>query len=240
MAITGSIEPLGAHWDYFIGGVPPLSFFDIQCGEIDALVETSDDEQGVNIVAQLAIIGLVAYFEGFLRALFSALVNICPTLLENLAAARPDLAIPLCDMMGVEEPLLARLGFLVGSPRTTNSAFRDLLGVTPFSKDETERFQELLRIRNLVVHYGGIHTTKYEASTSRIQPGGHRLFADSVPVTKPAVLEWSGFLSSLAVKTNTAARDAVTKYLSRRNPCVSKGGRKAIDLLAERLSRSRT
>lgn len=246
MAITGSIEPPGAQWDYFIGGVPPLSWFDIQCGEINALIATSEDEEGVNIVAQLAVIGLVAYFEGFFRALFSALINICPTLLENLAAARPDLTIPVRDVIAVDEPLRARLGFLLGSqldfssPRATNAAFRDLVGVSPFSKDETERFQELLRIRNSMVHYGGVHTTKYEASTARGRPEGPRLFADSIAVTKPVVLEWSTFLSSIAVKTNTAIWEALTKYLSERNPYVSQGGRKAIDLLSERLAQRHT
>ena len=242
MTVVGSIEPGGSEWNYFLGGVPPLSYFDIECHEIEAIIKAdAEPEEGLGFASALGLIGLVAYFEGFWRALFSAAINICPPILEHFVEARPEFAVPLRDLIHAQSPAAPYIGFIVGerldfgSAKAVNGAFVNLLRVSPFTKSDASDFDRLSRIRNVLVHYGGVETLKYTGADHERLKLERRLFYDSVSVKKTDALLWSSFLKRVAVKASRATYDALGEYIVARQLEATVGARKARDLLVERL-----
>ena len=51
--------------------------------------------------------------------------------------------------------------FDFGSARAINGIFLDLIGISPFSKAEASKYDQLLNDRNLLVHHAGIYTVRY-------------------------------------------------------------------------------
>jgi hypothetical protein len=80
---------------------------------------------------------------------------------------RPELAIGLKDLFLLDFDISGKIGFLIaeqfdfGTAKIINNLFRDLLLITPFSKEDIEQYNELLSQRNLLVHHGGVFTMKY-------------------------------------------------------------------------------
>ena len=75
--------------DYYIAGVPALSYFEMQVEGLMEIAASSDVEAGdLDALAEICFIGLAAYFEAFCKAELAAAVNICPRLLEEFTRKR--------------------------------------------------------------------------------------------------------------------------------------------------------
>lgn len=114
-------------------------------------------------LVEVCFIGLAAYFEAFCKNQFAAIINICPQTLNTFTLRRDNTTVRLTHLIKISGEIEHRLGALVaeeydfGSSRTINSLYFDLLGITPFSKDEEGQYSEFLNDRNLLVHHGGLH-----------------------------------------------------------------------------------
>ncbi|MGP8049604.1 MAG: hypothetical protein ACLPYB_03245 [Desulfobaccales bacterium] len=56
--------------DYFVGGLPAAILFKMSLDDINTLINKSEDDKeayGLNAVAEICLIGLVSYFEGFCK-----------------------------------------------------------------------------------------------------------------------------------------------------------------------------
>jgi hypothetical protein len=198
--------------EFFTGGVPPKVIFQMDLDDMRTIaargVEASKaNERSRDRTAELCLVGAVAYFEAFFKNQFAAVGNICPALLRTFAKKRDEAAVRLSDLLRIPGLLESRLGSVLseqydfGSPRTVNSLFLDLLGVSPFSKDEAKRFDTLLVQRNLIVHYGGIYTYKYHRQNLSDRPVQETAHWHFLTIANEEFVTWAEFLESMAGKT---------------------------------------
>lgn len=211
------------YYEYFTGCVPNGSIFWMNVKQLREIVEKVDDEdvdEGLGTIVEVCFIGLIAYFEAFFKDHFASLINICPQLLLGLKRnSGIDTNIDIVDLLALDDSIMHKLGFLLvehydfGNAKRINSFYHGLLSITPFSKDEIARYDQLLRDRNLLVHQGGIFTMKYIRQEFQIQADKPRAFQDSLIVTRRKFFETALFLEGIANKTSNAAKSAVANFI---------------------------
>jgi hypothetical protein len=223
--------------DFFAGAVPPLAILDV---EIFNLRFVSDKMEGGvrNPAPEVCLIALVAYFEGFCKNHFAALLNICPRLLRDFHARGRPVEVNACHLLDLDGSILEKIGFLIadrfdfGTAQTINALYLDLLKVTPFSKNEAKRFGEILDDRNALVHHGGIVGLRYPRERFiRRETGRNRLFLDSLDVTKDQFETAADFLFGVARKTAAATKSALITYVSDNQIQLFSSAGKALDML---------
>lgn len=223
--------------DYYIAGVPALSYFEMQVEGLMEIAASSDVEAGdLDALAEICFIGLAAYFEAFCKAELAA-VNICPRLLEEFTRKR-DCSFTLSELLHVAGARHHIGGVLsehydFGSARAVNGLFLDLLGISPFSKHEERVYSEFLNDRNLVVHHGGVYTLKYAAEkfrgSAKMQKAAPHW--QSLVVGKADVLKWAKFLLEIAKKTSKATHNAVNDFVRDKKIKIGSERAKALKLL---------
>jgi len=224
------MTPLGpegceAYAEVFVGKLPPFWLLDWQVQSLFSVVELPrvqvEHEQGGHLyidvlrhAKEVALIGTVGYFEAFCKHQFAALVNIHPALLEAFAANRPQAVLRLSEIASLFQRFDTEIGFVVaeqndfGSARMINALFRDLLGVTPLSHDEGDRFDRILNMRHLLVHHAGIYTRAYARGTATSQSGGEP-FRDKVEVPVEELHEMTEFVMRMAIKISVTTVEAL-------------------------------
>ncbi len=222
----------------FAGGVPAGVIFKIHLDDLRTLIEKSEETEGIpNAEAEVCLIGLVAYFEAFCRDHFASLINICPELVRQLKEKGRDVSVSAADLLEFDQCSPHRLGFLLaerydfGTPKSINSLYQDLLLVTPFSKEEGARYGDLLRDRNLLVHYGGIYTTKYPTQRFTKRSIKGQIFFDSLIVNRATFLSAASFLEEIAQKTLNATYDKLATFIQENAIAQSKDQKKALEML---------
>ena len=131
------------------------------------------------------------------------------------------------------------LGFLIaeeydfGSARSVNGLFQDLLNITPFSKKEAPKYSEFLNDRNLLVHHGGVYTTKYKAQRPFRKRARAEIYFDSLVIKKSDVNNWSDFLLGVAAKMGESASKALMNYAGPKRIEHDLERKKAIEALAD-------
>lgn len=198
-------------------------------------------EEGLNPIAEICLIGLLAYFEAFCKNHFASLINICPSLIENLKRRGREVTIDASHILAFECFTTNCLGFLIaerydfGTAKSINTHYLDLLNRTPMSVDEAARFDRLVDDRNLLVHHGGVYTARY-AGQRFVKQGIHgRVFYDSLVITEAAFLTAADFLEAIATKTTESTREALLQFLQEQGLECSAETHKAIDTLIWRL-----
>jgi len=204
----------------FPGGVPAGEYFRILVDDLIEVVLENDEAERRNKVAPLALIGLIAYFEAFCKDLFASLINIAPDYIAALKDKGQDVNIDASAVLKHGIDPKHQLGFLLsekydfGTAKAINSLYGALLGITPFSKDESARFSALLHDRNLLVHHGGTYTARYlESKTPPDVPERFRVFMDSLVISSKRVSEDARFLKDLARKMIRASIDVLQRGL---------------------------
>lgn len=230
------IVPETLHYlDYFAGGVPAGTIFFSQVQSLREAVRAQGEPAEISeTVVEVCLIGLVGYFEAFVKDHFASLINICPSLLQNLKAKNRPLDVDALEI--ALDPLSSsRLGFLVaerydfGSARAINSLYGDLVARSLFSADEANRFARLLDDRNLLVHHGGIFTSRYAGQRFAQRDLGGRVFYDSLVVDSATFCDAADFLESIAEKATTSTRTALASFMTQRGIEPSSELQKAID-----------
>ena len=225
-------------FEYFTGGLPPGPFLDNSLGGIRDLVEASEKRDDFLCTArELSLIGLVAYFEAFWKNLFSSVVNIHPQPLLHLRKGRGDIRIEVADLLALGPSVWARLGFLVaekldfGSATMVNSLFKSLVGCEPFSEEESRDYDQLLKDRNLLVHHGGVFTSRYHSSRVIQREYKDDVFYNSLLVTKDEMREWLAFVKRVANRALGTVPDAVRAMLLDKGVVLTPARLKALDVL---------
>lgn len=221
--------------DYFAGAVPAGTIFDLQVDDMRVVARMRPPKGDLRDApfAELCLIGLVAYFEGFCKNHFASVINICPPLLRELQARGRDLSISAFHLLDAGDPILPKLGYLVaegfdfGTAKAINSVYCDLLKVSPFSKDEAARFAEILDDRNLLVHHGGVFGPRY-AKERFIKRETDRLFLDSLVVTTKQLEAAATFLQEISLKVRKATQSALTSYVRDHHLKLSASAREAL------------
>lgn len=225
--------------DYFAGAVPAGLIFDLQVDDMRVVARMPPPKGDLRDApfAELCLIGLVAYFEGFCKNHFASIINICPPLLRELQSRGRDISISAFHLLDAGEPILPKLGYLVaegfdfGSAKAINGVFCDLLRVTPFSKDEASHFAGILDDRNLLVHHGGIFGPRY-ARERFIKRKTERLFLDSLVVTSEQLEAAATFLQEISLKVRTTTQSTLASYVGDHGIKLSRSAGEAIERLA--------
>jgi hypothetical protein len=222
---------------FFSGGVPSLDYFRMQVDEIRVLVDRQDVGMGINIAAELCMIGLAAYFEAFCKNEFAAAINIFPEMLTGFATRR-ECRITAKNLLHVVSEFDHSLGFLIaeeydfGTARSINGLFQDLLNVTPFSKKAAIRYAEFLNDRNLLVHHGGIYTASYKGQKFVKKRAAGQIYFDSLVIRKADVHRWADFLVGVATSIGSATSAALSEFVISKKWKCGPERRKAIEALA--------
>ena len=168
---------------FFVGAVAPGQVY---INHVIGLLEITNHlpagRQARSQEWEITFIALVAYFEAFCKDQFAALVNIRPELLRNFRADGRDTMVDAADL--IEQGALAscRVGSLLaerlpmGTAHEINGAYSALLNLAPFSKKQAKEFDRLLRVRNQLVHHGGVITSKFARQHDEAVPPENRYF----------------------------------------------------------------
>lgn len=204
-----------ANYDFFAGAVPPGLIFQLETDDLLEIVESRSSQSSWTGLSRLAIIGLVASFEAFCRGLFSAAINIDPNLVHGLSKAQYDTSVKLESLLILDVPTTHRLGFFLGErlnlnePKKVNAAFCAILKVSPMSKEDMKHLNRLLEERHLLVHHGGLITSRYHASKLRRREISDRLHVDTLEISKDEVRKHVKRLRTLAHKMVTTVARAM-------------------------------
>jgi hypothetical protein len=205
--------------DYFPSGVPASIVFEFSLNTLEDVLRLSTTTNADKI-AEVCFIGLAAYFEAFCKDHAASIINIAPTLIENLRQAGYDTRIDaqVALEFGARYPhtvgslLMERYDF--GTAKKINVVFENLLNITPFSKNDIKRYDSFLRDRNLLVHHGGLFTSKY---LEQIGPWRERIadaYFNSLVVTPEMLKKSISFLERVARKLCEASHKALSECLN--------------------------
>lgn len=148
--------------------------FKVTLDDLQELLEIVPKKEGLDRIdrgSEILFVGLISYFEGFLKEVFASAINIDNTLLHNLGKNGQDVSIDSRRLLVYGENVYKKLGFVVserfdfGTAKKINSLYLALLNVSPFSKDAVKQFDRLLTDRNLIVHHGSNYTLSYLEQT---------------------------------------------------------------------------
>jgi hypothetical protein len=149
-----------SYFDFFSGYVPSGEIFLMAANEITEIAKQNTN--GTDFTKnKLCIIGLVSYFEAFVKDHFSSALSIAPALIEKIKEVGYSTDIPAEEAFEFRDTLHYKIGFLVGqrldfgTAKKINTIYTAVLKVTPFGQNEAVQFDRLLRDRNLIVHHGG-------------------------------------------------------------------------------------
>jgi hypothetical protein len=188
-------------FDYQLQGL----FSVVELARVQAAAEPHLHEDTLRRAAEVTLVGALGFFEAFCKHQFAALLTLHPSLLSDFASRRPEASLTLSALASALGQLDKTVGFLIaeghdfGSAKRINGLFRDLLDVSPFSKDEGDEFDAILRKRNLLVHHGGILTAASGQQKAPVLPSG-QAFRDVVGVEADEYYDIEDFLRLLAVK----------------------------------------
>jgi len=108
--------------NFFVGGVPPFGYLEIQIQGLSRLAGRSRSSYGLNQTAEVCVIALAAYFEAFCKAQFAAVTNICPQILRNFIEKRKDATLDLRNVLHVLGALENKLGSVLSEAYDFGSA----------------------------------------------------------------------------------------------------------------------
>ncbi|MFE0554813.1 hypothetical protein ACFW1P_02610 [Paenibacillus sp. NPDC058910] len=207
---------------HFAGHVPSGAIYDMDINQLRIIVDNSKDELYTsNASAIVSIIALVAYFESFCKNNFAAAINICPRLLERFLKKRKEINIALNDILFFDFEIKDKIGFIIsevldfGTAKTINSLYQDLLIISPFSSYESKKFDKLLNDRNLLVHHGGMYTTKYyKQHLDEIEVTKKFLHSETLRINKSDFYEWADFLDKITDKTRKATKKSIEAFIN--------------------------
>ena len=233
---NSEVAPLAL--DYFIAGVPPLGWFELEVKNLAALVDSSKEYRltSLNPTAEVSLIGLLAYFEAFCKAQFAAIINTCPETLRNFVQRRPNATLSLRNILNTGAQVASKLGNLIseehdfGSAKEINGLYQDLLHISPFSTKEATQYARFLSDRNLLVHHAGVYTFKYSSQrfVSRSIPGLPHW--DSLVIGKKEFSRWNSYLLAMARKITRASRTALEEFVARERLELNLQQKKAIQM----------
>ena len=103
-----------------------------------------------------------------------------------------------------------------GSAELINGLFRDLITVSPFTKSEGNRFNEILRTRHLLVHHAGYYTLQFLKDNSLSGLTRDQAFRNSVRITTEDYHKVGDFLFDMAMKTAKVTVSGALKILDDR------------------------
>ena len=202
--------------EYFIAHVAPDDLFVASLGELAWATGIPDGRVQSKYILEIGLIALVAHAEAFFKNEFAALVNIHPDLLIDFSRSRgKNVTVDVLDLVQLGWPIETKLGFLISekqdftSAKSINGLYRDLIKVTPFSKDEAEEFGRLVNDRNLLVHHGGILTSRHDARRIPREVPETKVFYDALEVTIPDFDHWANFVQRVVLKTAKSAHEAL-------------------------------
>ncbi len=225
--------------EFFAGGVPAGTIFRMQLGDLRKMVANSvRPNPYIDPVSHVCLIALVAYFEAFCKDQFASIINVCPQMLKDFSSRRPDAVIGIKDLVTIDFNVQGKFGFILsekydfGTAKSINGLFRDLVGLTPFSAEEARQFSRILNDRNLLVHHGGVITSKYHEQEFMSNPSGNRLFMDSLVVSKTDFRAAAKFLDSIVRKIVRTSARAVRQYIRSSKLKLPKETQKAVKFLS--------
>ena len=207
--------------DLFSGGVPTAPFFiGFKLDGLEKIYLNQSDKNSRDL-NELCLIGLVSYFEAFCKDHFASIINIESSLINDLAKNNYDISVDSIKAIELGDTFLYNIGFLIaekydfGTAQKINALYRALIMISPFSKDDIETYNNLLRDRNLLVHHGGIYTSSYiqqhrqKTSSTKLK----RPFFDSLVISNNYVDENFDFIRKVTRKILKASHASLIKYL---------------------------
>lgn len=205
--------------EYFVGGVPAGTIFQLNVKSLHEAIETTDESKAKKTLAEICFIALIAHFEAFCKDHFASLINICPRLVLVLEKKGQNVLINSCNLIDIKGDVLNHLGFILaegldfGNARKINSIYAALLSVAPFSKNEQQKYNNILNDRNLLIHHGGVFTRKYARSRLEDKMDKKRVYFDSLVISKRYFEDTTSFLEKIACKLINATKKSLEKFV---------------------------
>lgn len=216
-----------AHFlELYRGGLPPFSCFESSIYWLDQIIsafpdEHEDNEPLFSPTAETCLIAIIAHFEAFCKDAFAAGINICPAAASRLAEKRPQVALPLADILHSDLSLRYSIGFIIaerfdfGNPRSVNVLYLDAFGFSPFSSDECDHIERILEDRNLAVHHGGTYTAAYARKRKLPKDSTHKVYFYGLSYLTKDYYDARNFLTALAKKILSSVYDSIVPLLER-------------------------
>jgi hypothetical protein len=118
-----------------------------------------------------------------------------------------------------------------GTARRINAIYSTLLKITPFSTKEIKRYDEILRDRNLLVHHGGIYTSKYLQQLGDWRDRITDAYWNSLTVRSDTPKKTLAFLEHISNKIARTSHAALSDYLKSAQVSLEPEREKALNFL---------
>jgi hypothetical protein len=232
------LDDQNLYCNFFIGNYSPFLLFEYEFHSLDEIANAYEHKETIkknNAALEICTIGIVSHFEAFCKHTFAAIINICPALLNNFSAKRPDISFLLKDILTIREEFQKSLNFLVtekqdfGSAKKINSLFIDLAKISPFSNDDSFRFDYIMKKRNLIVHHGSVFTFNYIQSSNK-KNEIEKVFKDKLPIQLKDYIDDADFLFDIAIKLTKSSAMFLSNLLDEKNENYN-DKKRAIELL---------
>lgn len=224
---------------FFVGGVPPRSVYvNHVVGLLEITNRVPDDRREQSQEWEICFIALIAYFEAFCKDLFACAVNIRPELLRVFRAAGRGTLVDAVDIVEQGDLSSVRIGSLLaertelGTAKSINGAYKDLLKCTPFGKKETAKFERFLGVRNQLVHHGGIITSKFAGQHQQAIPAENMYFY-SLVLNAGYFTDAYNLLMGVSGNMVRIARQRIEEFTLEMNLSLEPDQQKALEWLTE-------
>ena len=224
--------------DHFTGGVPAKVIFEMNIEDLNQIIESCSEQERVQKKAlEICFIGLISYFEAFMKENFASIIKICPELLKVLSKNGQDVGINSADLLLLENNHINRVGFLIsekydfGTANKINSLYMALLMVSPFSKEEKQVFDRLLNDRNLLVHHGGIYSLSYSKQKHTELNVSTDTYYNSLIIDHSKFKDALETIKVIINKTTEATHTKLSEYIDQNKIHLSEERQKALDAL---------
>jgi hypothetical protein len=224
--------------DHFAGGVPAKVIFEMNIADLNRVIELCSAEKRTHEKAlEVCFIALISYFEAFMKDHFASIINICPSLLDELRNNGQDVTINSSDLLLLKENHINRIGFILaekydfGTAGKTNSLYMALLKLSPFGKDQKDKFDRLLSDRNLIAHHGGIFTLSYSRQKLETKDIAHNMFMNSLIISSDYFFEALEEIKGLVEKTASATHQKLSEHIKKSKIPLTSERRKALKAL---------
>jgi hypothetical protein len=223
--------------EFYIGENPPGIIFGVSIDGLKEVVRCYHENKPIPLIGISEASGLIsaqAYFEGFFFQLFAQVINFCPELLEEFSIKRNEIIeIRKLFIFGLD--VRDNLGTLIaenydfGTPEKVNTLYKDLLGITPFSKDEASKYKQLLTVRNILVHYNGQWASKYIYASDMTSI--REKLGEEVTIDETMLLSWIEFLEEIVKKTLNITKKKLIDFINLKGLVYSDRKKEAIEYL---------
>lgn len=199
------------------------------------MIDSSEEGSFVQrTLVNVGIISMFSYFEAFCKNNFAAILNCCPSLIENIK----DLKVVRDNKKTVN----SSIGFYISDGLSFDNfnkvrgLYTSLLKQDFFTESQLIDLQRIKNTRNIIVHHGGFLNSKYKKKDLLgVDRKFSRLFLDSLELKKKDFFKCKDLLEQIVIHMKDNSKQSLLNLIKKDKILLPQINFEAIDRISDYL-----